>query len=136
MASTVSDDREYGRAGRYLLGLGILFLTVLLSNTFWLIEHPERYFGAFRPSASLLRLELAGFVLQMAIGMWLGISLVLEVPRWRRVAVVLWPLALALYFAPLPAAQQVLTLAAAVLVAGFFFWELYRTLDEATREAD
>ena len=136
MDSHPSDGGAFGRAGRYLLGLGILALTVVFSNVFWLVEHPERYFPVVRPGASLLRLELAGYVLQMAVGLWLGISLVFDVARWRRVAVVLWPLALALYFAPVPTAQQVLTLAPALLVAGIFVWELSRTLDRATREAD
>lgn len=136
MASTAREDHEYGRVGRYFLGLGILALTVLFSNAFRLVEHPEWFFGVSRPGATLLRMELWGYVLQMAIGLWLAISLVFEVARWRRVAAFLWPLTLVLYFAPLPTARQVVTLAPALLVAALFFWELSRTLDRATREAD
>jgi hypothetical protein len=122
--------------GRYLLGFGILGLTVVFSNVFWLVEHPESYFAVSHPSATLLRLELAGYVLQMVIGLWLAISLVFDVARWRRVAVVLWPLTLVLYFAPLPTARQDLSLAPALVVAALLFWELSRTLDRATRAAD
>lgn len=136
MASTVRERSEYGRAGRYLLGLGILGLTVLFSNVFWLVEHPEWFFAVSRPSATLLRLELWGYVLQMGIGTWLAVSLVFDVVRWRRVAAFLWPLTLALYFAPVPTARQDLTLAPALLVAALLLWELSRTLDRATREAD
>jgi len=136
MDSTPSQSGEYGRVGRYLLGFGILGLTVVFSNVFWLVEHPESYFAVSRPSATLLRMELAGYVLQMAIGLWLGISLVFDVARWRRVAAFLWPLTLALYFAPVPTARQDLSLAPALLVAALLLWELTRTLDRATRAAD
>jgi len=130
------DDGEFGRAGRYLLGLGILALTVVFSNVFWLVEHPDRIFGVGRPGAALLRLELAGYVLQIVVGLWLGLSLVFDVPRGRRVAVFLWPLTLALYLAPLPTARQDLSLAPALVIAALLFWELAHTLDRATREAD
>ena len=136
MTSTPCESGEFGRAGRYLLGLGILALTVIFSNVFWLVEHPEWFFAVSRPSAPLLKLELAGYVLQMGIGLWLAISLVFDVVRWRRVAVVVWPLTLALYFAPLPTARQDLSLAPALFIAALLFWELSRTLDRATRQAD
>ena len=136
MVSDPFDGSAYARAGRYLLGFFILTLTVVFSNVFWLVEHPERVFPVSPPSAGSLRLELAGYVLQMAIGLWLSVSLVFDVTRWRRAAVVLWPLTLALYLAPLPTARQELSLAPALLVAGLLFWELARTLDRATREAD
>jgi hypothetical protein len=134
MAST--EGSEFGRVGRYLLGLGILGLTVLFSNVFWLVEHPERYFDVSRPTGTLLRLELAGYLLQMAVGLWLSASLVFDVARWRRVAVFLWPLTLTLYLAPVPTARQDLMLTPALIVAALLLWELSRTLDRATREAD
>jgi hypothetical protein len=136
MDSDSSDRSAYERAGRYLLGFGILALTVVFSNTFWLVEHPERFFAVSRPSAAMLRLELAGYVLQMAIGLWLSVSLVFDVARWRRVAVFLWPLTLVLYFAPLPTARQDFSLAPALVIAALLFWQLSHTLDRATREAD
>ena len=136
MASTPYESEEYGRVGRYLLGFGILGLTVLFSNVFPLVEHPEWFFAVSRPSTSVLRLELAGYVLQLVIGSWLAISLVFDVARWRRVAAFLWPLTLSLYLAPVPTARQDLTLAPALLVAGLLLWELARTLDRATRAAD
>ena len=136
MASTPCESDEYSRVGRYLLGFGILGLTVVFSNVFWLVEHPERFFGVSHPGATLLRLELAGYVLQLVVGLWLSISLVFDVARWRRVAAFLWPFTLALYFAPLPTARQDVSLAPALLVAALLLWELSRTLDRATREAD
>jgi hypothetical protein len=136
MASTPCESDEYGRVGRYLLGFGILGLTVLLSNVPYLIEHPEAVFGVSRPSATVLKLGLAGYLLQMAIGLWLSVSLVFEVARWRRVAAFLWPFTLALYFAPVPTARQDVSLAPALVVAALLMWELSKTLDRATREAD
>ena len=136
MASDPSDRSAYERAGRYVLGFFVLALTVVFSNFFWLVEHPERVFPVSPPSASSLRLELAGYVLQMAIGLWLSVSLVFDVARWRRVAVLLWPLTLMLYLAPLPTARQDLSLAPALVIIALLFWELARTLDRATREAD
>jgi hypothetical protein len=135
MASAPSDDGEFGRVGRYLLGFGILALTVVFSNVFRVVEHPEWFFRVSRPGTTLLRLELAGYVLQMLVGLWLSVSLVFDVARWRRVAVFLWPLSLTLYFAPLPTARQDVTLAPALVVAALLLWELSRTLDRATREA-
>jgi len=136
MASDPSDRSAYERAGRYVLGFFVLALTVVFSNFFWLVEHPDRIFPVSPPSAASLRLELAGYVLQAAIGLWLSVALVFDVVRWRRAAVLLWPLTLTLYLAPLPTARQELSLAPALLVAGLLFWELARTLDRATREAD
>jgi hypothetical protein len=72
----------------------------------------------------------------MAIGLWLSVSLVFEVARWRRVAAFLWPFTLALYFAPVPTARQDIALAPALVVAALLMWELSRTLDRATRDAD
>ncbi len=119
-----------------MLGMGILALTVLFSNVFWVVEHPQWFFGVRAPSAGVLKLELAGFVLQGVVGLWLAITLVFEIRRWRRAAAFLWPLTLALYFAPLPTARDVVTLAPALAVAGLLMLELSRTLDRATREAD
>jgi dipeptide/tripeptide permease len=136
VSSKPNESDAHSRAGRYLLGFGILALTVLFSNVFWVVEHPQWFFAVGRPSAALLRLELAGYVLQGVVGLWLAVSLVFDVARWRRFAVFLWPLTLVLYFAPLPTARQDLTLAPALLIAGLLFWELSRTLDRATRGAD
>ena len=131
-----SEQGEFGRVGRYLLGFGILALTVFFSNVFWLVEHPERFLDVARPSGAVLRLELAGYLLQMVVGLWLSVSLVFDLARWRRAAAVLWPLTLTLYFAPVPTARQDLSLAPALLIAALLLWELSRTLDRATREAD
>ncbi len=136
MASTPHDDDAYTRAGRYVLGMGILALTVLFSNGFRVVEHPQWFFGVHAPSAGALKLELAGFVLQGVVGLWLAITLVFEIRLWRRAAAFFWPLTLALYFAPLPTARDVVTLAPALAVAGLLMLELSRTLDRATREAD
>lgn len=136
MASTPHDDDAHTRAERYVLGMGILALTVLFSNGFWVVEHPQWFFAVRAPSAGLLRLELWGFVLQGVVGLWLAITLVFEIRRWRRAAAFLWPLTLALYFAPLPTARDVVTLAPALAVAGLLMLELSRTLDRATREVD
>ena len=126
---------EYRQVGRYLLGFGILVLTVAFSNVPQLIQHPERFFDVARPTSAVLRLQALGYVLQMAIGIWLSLSLIFELRRLRRVAVFLWPCAVALSLAPLPGVRDDLALAPALFVGAAALAALSWTLDRATRPA-
>jgi len=131
MTDREPDDRS--QLTHYLLGFGILALTVVFSNVPQLLQHPERLFDVARPTSAILRLQALGFVLQMAVGTWLALALILELRRARRVAVFLWPCALALYFAPLPKVRDDLALAPALFVGAALLALLAWTADRATR---
>jgi hypothetical protein len=128
---TGADDHT--QVGRYLLGFGILALTVVFSNIPQLIQHPERFLDVARPTSLALRLQALGYVLQMAVGTWLSLSLIFEIAPARRVAVFLWPCALALYLAPLPDVREDLALAPALLAGAAALAALSFALDRATR---
>jgi hypothetical protein len=134
-ADVPDDPTAPGYASRCLLGLGILAVTVMLSNFPQLVQHPERYFDVPRPGDLARTLQTAGYALQIGIGLWLGLSLVFDVRRWRRVAVLLWPVTVALYFVPLPNARQDIALAPALFVGALALASLTWALDRTTRHA-
>lgn len=129
------DTEARGLTGRCLLGLGVLALTVAFSNVPELVRHPEAVFDVPRAGAQVLRLQVLGYALQMAIGIWLSVSLILDIARWRRAAAILWPFALVLYFAPLPTARDDIALAPALFVGALLLGALGWELDRATRRA-
>ncbi len=116
---------------RYLLGLGVLVLTVLLSNGFSFLQHPERVFDVGRNTPLESLLYLVGFGLQLVTGCWLGVALIFDLKPGRRLAVLLWLAGLALFFAPMPSARDDIWLTP-LLCAGIagIVW-LSRALDAA-----
>lgn len=91
---------------RYVLGLGVLLLTVLLANVFGFLEHPEKVFDVVRNTPLENRLHLIGFVGQIVTGCWLGVSLVFDIRPGRRVAALAWLASVALFFVPMPSARE------------------------------
>jgi hypothetical protein len=123
---------EYDRIDRYAFGFVVLAVTIVLSDFPQLAQHPERYIDVPRPADALLTLQAVGYVLQMALGLWLSFALLFDVARWRRLAVWLWPVALVLYFAPLPGAMVDPALAPAMAAAVFLLALFSRRLDVLT----
>jgi hypothetical protein len=119
---------------RYLLGFGILAVTVALSNFPQLVQHPERFFDVPRPAEAVRTLQAVGYAAQMAIGLWLGLGLILAFRRGRRFAAILWPLTVALYFLPLPNARQDPALAPLLLIGAFSLTVAAWMLESATRQ--
>ena len=123
---------EYDRIDRYAFGFVVLGLTVVLSDFPQVAQHPERYIDVARPTGALLAMHAAGYVLQMALGLWLAFALLFEVARGRRLAMRLYPVALVLYFAPLPGALVDPALAPAMAAGALLLATVSRRLDLIT----
>lgn len=134
MTSDFDTSPDAGEACRYLLGFGVLAVTVALSNFPQLVQNPERFFDVPRPPDAVRTLQTLGYAAQMALGLWLGLGLVLAVRRGRRLAAFLWPLSVALYFVPLPNARQDLALAPALFIGALTLTALAWMLERATRQ--
>lgn len=91
---------------RYALGLGVLFITVFLSNVFGFLQHPEQVFDVPRNTPLESLLYLIGFAGQLATGCWLGVALIFDLAPGRRFAVLAWLASLALFFAPMPSPRD------------------------------
>lgn len=116
---------------RYFLGLLVLTITVFLSNSLAFLTHPERVFDVYRNSPLIDQLHLAGFFGQLFAGSWLGVALVLDIRPGRRVVLLLWLAAIALYFAPMPAAKDDVWLTPLLALGVVLVAWLSRTLDRA-----
>lgn len=133
MIADLDDAPDAREPLRYLLGFGVLAVTVVLSNFPQLVQQPERFFDVPRPADAVRTLQAVGYAAQMLVGLWLGLGLILAFRRGRRLAAALWPLAVALYFLPLPNARQDLALAPALFVGALSLTALAWMLDRATR---
>ncbi len=118
-----------------LLGVGVLALTVAFSDFPQLVQNPERFFDVPAPTPLLRALHGLGFFLQLAAGLWLSFCLVFDIRRARRAAAVLWPVSVALYFAPFPNARQDLALAPALFVGAVALTALSWAVNRATRQS-
>lgn len=116
---------------RYAAGWTVLIVTVLLSNVFGFLEHPERVFDVQANSAVLERVHLLGFAGQVLFGCWLGLALILEVRPARRLCQVLWLASVAAFFAPMPSATKDIWLAPLLFVVAALVLLLSRAIDAA-----
>ncbi len=112
-------------------GWAVLITTVVLSNMFGFLDHPERIFDVPPNSGMLERVHVLGFVLQLVCGCWLGFALLFEVRPARRLCAALWLLGVAAFFAPLPTAAQDVWLGPLAFVVALVVGLLSRAVDAA-----
>jgi len=116
---------------RFVVGWAVLIVTVVLSNSFGLLEHPDRIFDVLPNSPLMSRIHTAGFIGQLLSGSWLALSLMLEIPRGRRACFYAWLASLAAFVAPMPAARQDAWLLPMLLVIAGLVGVLSRAVDAA-----
>jgi hypothetical protein len=118
---------------RALLGALVLLLTCLFSN---LGSLPIVAGDAFdqRAASHLVReLGAAGYVGQLATGVWLAVSLIFDLRRGARLAFGAWLVALCLFAVPVPTPGADLALAPALLSGAVVLALLTRALEQATK---
>ncbi len=119
---------------RFVAGWLILVVTVVLSNAFGFLDHPDRLFDVLPSSSSLERTHAAGYLGQLLFGCWLGLALILEIRLGRRACLALWLVSLAAFFAPMPAATSDPWLAPLLLVLALTVGLISRAVDAALLE--
>ncbi|HEY2806706.1 MAG TPA: hypothetical protein VGI92_12685 [Gemmatimonadales bacterium] len=116
---------------RFVLGIAILVVSVLLSNVFDFLVHPEQVFDVGPNSPLVNQLHLVGFCGQLVFGGWIGLAILFDLRRGLRVWIALWFASLALFFVPLPRVAQEPWLAPAELLGLVMIVWLSHALDAA-----
>ena len=127
------EDPESETVFRSVLGIVVLAIAVGCANVTALPLDHESY-TARLADATVRRLFAAGYIAQIVTGIWLALSLLLDVRGGTRAALLSWLCALCLFFAPVPTIRAA-PLAAAAPLAGVVLttlvgWALDRSLRE------
>lgn len=127
------EDPDAEIAFRAALGVVVLAVAVACANIGAVPIDTEPFLQRLA-DRSIRTAFTTGYVLQLLTGIWLALSLLLDVRRGMRVALVCWLAALALFLAPVPTVREAfwadLVPVAGVLLVGIVGWVLDRSLRE------
>lgn len=126
-------DRDAETVFRAALGFVVLGVAIGCANVVSLPIDTTPYTERLSDE-SIRSLFTAGFVTQLGTGVWLALSLLLDVRRGLRVALIAWFGSLSLYITPVPTLLQdpeaVLVPVAVVALVAMIGWALDSSLRE------
>lgn len=128
-----AEDSASEVAFRSILGLFVLAIAIACANISAL-PIDQQPFVERLADETVRRLFTAGYFVQIGAGIWLALSLLLDVRRAIRPALLVWLAALCLFLAPVPTVREAPLIAAlplaSVLMVTLVGWALDRSLRE------